>query len=571
MAPRMMAAYMPSMRKGPAHVEIVIDHEDKENIPPELIKAPVAGAATPRTELGPARHNNHNNKALSPVAGKLPGGTLSLKQQQQQQQQQQSSTPIRGGEAAAGSTTPADAAALSSGPVPFRLNLGSVVADRDNSLSFSPAPAPAKRKPLSTLYYNPQQDADGAVAPLACGLPQEEFECAPTPSAPSAAPSTLAEGAPTPAPPPVTPAPPRPAGEIAILSWLEDNALGDVEGLLAALLEVALDLTRLSELTDERLLHALKPLKLRSLKIRKIHAAIIALRAERDAFNRTTFADASPGGTPDTTLLRAPRDLDLPHNGEDDDEEADKGPSPTAAAAHDFIEPPHPRLGERNRAGFGRFLPRTVGGRAELVPPSPESAAAHLGLTGPSEARELGELATLLGGGRPSARASKWEANIHAGVLASAAAREAAVAREMADASRKEEALKVDHSEARAAFGVLPCAPNLVTPRTQKQIDALRLVDLQTRLDQVASAMGDLSPERMQMMSANAPRDPEQRAENVKVAQRKKVPRKKQPPLAPVSTRVTRSMSAAAAALAPAPADGASDVNDENAPPPELS
>ena len=127
-----------------------------------------------------------------------------------------------------------------------------------------------------------------------------------------------------------------------------------MEGLLGTMLESASDLSKLSELTDEQLLRCLKPLKLRSLKIRKIHAAIIALRAEREAFNRTTFAEASPGGTPDGVPLRAPRDLELPHHhghrrehadDEGASDEEDKGPSPTAAAAHDFIEPPHPRLG----------------------------------------------------------------------------------------------------------------------------------------------------------------------------------------------------------------------------------
>ena len=66
----------------------------------------------------------------------------------------------------------------------------------------------------------------------------------------------------------------------------------------------------------------------------------------------------------------------------------------------------------------------------------------------------------------------------------------------------------------------------------------------------IADAGLALSPERLHMMGANAPRDESARETAVKVAQRKKVPRKKQPPVAPGATRQTRSQTAAAAAAA---------------------
>ena len=593
-----LSGYMPNLRKAQPNVAIVFHQEDKENSDGFVDKFNSAAAAssTPRTEAGPVRHAQ--GRALSPVAGndwsdesgQKPSISFS---RLPSQLQQHPGTPIRGVAESADSEgvggTRGDNQKDSSKTLRLKvpiLALDSAMGGEDlttakigSSLPFSPPSAYPKKASFSESLAT---DAAAAVA-----MPQDEYEPAPTPSAPSAAPNADAESAPTPAPPPVTPAPPRPAGEVAVQNWLEDSGLMEMDGLLSALVVVAPDLTRLSQLSDEKLLDALKPLKLRSLKIRKIHAAIIVLRQEREAFVRSTIGSTTSPSTDDGSTPGShhghyshqnysDRPGEVYVRGREGSERRDSGEcsedgeaseiSPTAAAAHDFVEPPHPRLGERNRAGFGRFLPRTEGGRTDLVPPSPESAAAHLGLTGPSEARELGELATLLGGGRASARASKWESNIHAGVLASAAAREAAVAREMAEASRKEERLKVDHSEARAAFGDLAAASAaVVTPRSKKQIDALRLIDLQTRLDMVASSMGDVSPERMMMMEANAPRDPQVRAESVKVAQKRKVPRKKQPPVAPTSTRVTRSMSAAANAAAnaasavhaPAPAEEA--------------
>ena len=500
-----LSGFVPSLRLTPAprmqSVCVDFPHDDKENIDPRMGLA----ASTPATHQGPAKRRD---RALSPLSGEK-GQIATLAPQQQQLQ-----------------------------------------------LAAPPTPAPP------------------------CVVAEEELECAPTPSAPLVVvfDESAVVAPPTPAPPPVTPAPPRPAGEIAVEQWLDDSGLLSFDGLLPALLHVASDLSKLSELSDEELIEGLKTLQLRSLKMRKITAAMISLRAERDAFKRT-ISSGSPGGSPNDVALRAPLDID-------------DGPSPTAAAAHEQPPPPHPRFAERNRAGFGRFVPRTVGGQIHVVPPSPESAATHLGLTGPSEARELGELATLLGGGRPSRRASKWESNIHAGVLASAAAKEAAKAEKMAGEARKEEVLKVcarepasapssaflfsrcltcsrpcpsipqvDASEAHAAFGDLKVRIG-VSNRSKKQIDQLRLIDLSTRLEEAAVTRLDLSrvadegkevglsdaglslsPERLNMMSANAPRDESARETAATVAQRKKVPRKKQPPVAP-STRQTRSQTA---------------------------
>lgn len=326
---------------------------------------------------------------------------------------------------------------------------------------------------------------------------------------------------PTPAPPPVTPAPPRPSGEAAISHWFDESGLGEIDDLVPTLSSAGVtDLTKLAELSEAALVEALKPLKLRSLKLRKLLAAHITLQHERDAFVGGTAH--ARGASPDVRLLPAPLDLEAPDLADIDDDDFEPSPS----------KPPMPRAGERL---MPRFKPRTNGRLDDAVPGTPESAAISLGLTGPSEARELGELATLLRVGRPSQRASKWEANINAGVLATSAAREAAEAKAAAEeAAAKEEATE-RHECALAALGEVES-----TPRSKKQVDKLRLVDLQTALDEAArerAAAGvDESPMRMQMNKATAPRGDDK--------PRKRVPRAKKPPAVP-SARTTRSVATA--------------------------
>jgi hypothetical protein len=360
----------------------------------------------------------------------------------------------------------------------------------------------------------------------------EQALAAPPTPAPAAAPPSAGEAVPvTPAPPPVTPAPPRPAGEVAIAQWVEESGLGDIDGLTATLLGAVNDLTKLSDLSDAEQLVLLKPLKLKSLKLRKVQAALISLRSEREVFSRKLAS----GGSPDQKFLRAPVDS-MTGRSAGRGYHAQVGAGDAAVSA-DASVAPIARTGERKPP---RFKPRTRSAAVDALPATPEGAARSLGLTGPSEARELGELATLLGCGRPSQRASKWEANINAGVLASAAAKEAAVASKAASQAAAEKENKKVEQVARAALG------EVETPHSRKeskQIDSLRLFDLPAALEEAAAANAaagvEFSPARMAMIDATAPR--------VAKAPKARRPRKK-PPIAPGSERPQPPLTRAAAA-----------------------
>lgn len=295
-------------------------------------------------------------------------------------------------------------------------------------------------------------------------------------------------------------------------------------GLLAALLSVACDLSSLAALSDAAILNALQPLRLKSLKLRKVQAAIISLRVDSEVSLRRRSAQGAQSTT--SRYLRGPLDASedaVDGDGDSDDESASDEDEESADAPSSV-----PHLGERNpQAERPRFKPRTHSSRVDVMPATPEGAARSLGLTGPSEARELNELATLLAGGQPSARASKWEANINAGVLATAAAKEAEVAALAAEMAATKE-------EDGAAAGKL-AFDTPATTRTKAAADSLLFIDLQTALEEAASAKAaagidpDESPCRAAMMEANA--------EAKRLEKRK--PRKK-PPVAP-TTRVTRS------------------------------
>ena len=337
------------------------------------------------------------------------------------------------------------------------------------------------------------------------------------------------------------PSPSKQSGEQVLTQWLEESGLADIhEQLHSTLMQAGhTSLSKLAALSDADLLAALKPLKLKSLKLRKIQAAVVALRNERDAFAKRRswrvgrdHSQASPQA-PMIDLTDAPAWAPREQcTGAETAASAEETQTVSTSTEEDegtgAIAPPL----DPKRPSQARFKPRTRGGLVDRVPASPESAAHALGLTGPSEARELGELATLLaGGGKPSARASKWEANINAGVLASAAAREAAEAKAAAEEAKAKEAVKVKAQDERGEEEV-----STQTPRSKKQIEELRLIDLQGALEEAASARAvaglEESPMRTMMLEATAPRGEalEFKAEEVYDKPRRKVPRAKRPP-----------------------------------------
>ena len=376
----------------------------------------------------------------------------------------------------------------------------------------------ARSKPKASPLFSPNATKPQPPVTLLLSGRSTSFNDGDTGACPT--PATPVDAAPpTPAPPPFTPANPRASGEAAISQWLDESGLGGIEKLLPTLLRCGItDLAKLASLSDCEIIEALKSLKLRSIKIRKIQAAIITLKKEMEAFASASVPREAP---PSARYLQAPTDREAG---------LEAGMEPPATSAEDGSRTARKSAAVKNPP---RFKPRTDGGLDDCVPAEPEAAALSLGLTGPSEARELGELATLLCGGRPSQRLSKWEANINAGVLASAAAREAAEAEAAAEEAAAKEEVKFKAEVARAALGEIA-----ETPRSKKQIDELRLIDLQTAIDDAArdrAAAGlEESPMRTMMLEATAPRGDKPR---------KRVPRAKRPPVAP-SSRTTRSASA---------------------------
>ena len=92
---------------------------------------------------------------------------------------------------------------------------------------------------------------------------------------------------------------PRPASEEAMAQWLEDIGLSDTPGLLDALARGAGSLKGLRTMSDEAINAAVSPLQLRSLKLRKLNAALIALRSPAELAQRllsptTALADEPP-------------------------------------------------------------------------------------------------------------------------------------------------------------------------------------------------------------------------------------------------------------------------------------
>ena len=98
-------------------------------------------------------------------------------------------------------------------------------------------------------------------------------------------------------------------GEAALADWLEEIGLADAPGLLEALTTHAGSLARLRDLSDDLIRDAVSPLQLKSLKQRRLHAALIELRAPRAGMSTgaNVEADADGDAPPDLDRKRAPR------------------------------------------------------------------------------------------------------------------------------------------------------------------------------------------------------------------------------------------------------------------------
>ena len=166
------------------------------------------------------------------------------------------------------------------------------------------------------------------------------------------------------------------------------------------------------------------------------------------------------------------------------------------AAAMTAMPPPvRPRLGSRTSrrsidpesvAPPPRFVPRTMADESS-VPDEPEAAATHLGLTGPSEAKELGELAQMFSTGQePSCR----PASLLAGKAAAKAAVSAAAEAVEAAAAASAKVALAKQAASRAAAGLIE-----VTPRTRAAADELLTLNLQAALDEAATAKQRLEAE----------------------------------------------------------------------------
>lgn len=280
---------------------------------------------------------------------------------------------------------------------------------------------------------------------------------------------------------PHTPAPPTgKSGELGINKWLEEAGLDHgYDGLLPALALAAGDLATLGAMTDGEIREAVEPLSLKGVKARKFHAAIAMLRREAAAFGARRPLDSAGGasggvasggrGGPslDDRPLEAPLDL---------------ATSVTRITMEDMLPPPWPRLGPRppENAPMRRFMPRTTASETTRLSSEPEQAALALGLTGPSEAAELSDLAELLGGGQ---KASMRAANPLAAKSAAKAAMSAAAVATEAAAVASEKV--VEAAEAQAQRRVAGVAE--ATPRTRAEADSLAL-DLQAAMDEASMA-----------------------------------------------------------------------------------
>ena len=270
-------------------------------------------------------------------------------------------------------------------------------------------------------------------------------------------------------------------------NWLEELGLERVDGLLEALLSVADGLPKLGELSESQLNAATAELYLRGVKARKLHAAVAALKSEHEsAFlpKRNTELAWRDGAL--ERPLEAPLDI---------------ASSVTHLTMADMPPPPRPRIGDLRmpaNANPPRFMPRTMA-EISAVPSEPEEAAISLGLTGPSEAREISELAELFGAGalssgsgRNGSARSRPTHGLAARAAASAASAAAAAAMEAAaKASEKVVAAAAAHAK-RREVGL----NDDITPRSRESVDMLAL-DLREALDEASAQAKAAAQEEM--------------------------------------------------------------------------
>ena len=252
------------------------------------------------------------------------------------------------------------------------------------------------------------------------------------------------------------------------------------------------------------MLIATAELGLKGVKARKLLAAVTALAQE----HRCAFEPRKGNGDMEWRNGALERPLEAP---------LDLGTSITRVGLADMPPPPRPRIGDLRLPAnptVPRFRPRTMAEITEL-PADSELAAKSLGLTGPSEAKELSELAELfgastdrgehLGASSTSSSASPSSSTIGGGgdefatsglraergrvaskVAARAAAKAAANAAAVAmNAAAKASELVIAAAEAHArrqAMGV----EDGVTPRTAAETAALA-TDLRSALDEASA------------------------------------------------------------------------------------
>ena len=250
---------------------------------------------------------------------------------------------------------------------------------------------------------------------------------------------------------------PRPASEEAIAQWLEDIGLADTPGLLDALARGAGSLKGLRTMSDEAINAAVSPLQLRSLKLRKLNAALIALRCPAELAQRLF----SP-----TTAL------------------ADEPPSRPKKQA-----PAAPHTGQISARGLEAQRTRRSGPMLEMP-------------TGGHESAELSDLAAMLSM-RDSKRDSKVAELAKVAAVSAAederrarleAAKDAALSRARAAAKRAAQAATANPETTTlavieaAAIEAARSPITAFTPRTALAVDEMLARDLHAALD--AAALG---------------------------------------------------------------------------------
>ena len=298
----------------------------------------------------------------------------------------------------------------------------------------------------------------------------------PSPSTPPAArvPSAELETAFSPSPP----CTPRLPGEVEITAWLSEAGLDGTTGLAPALAQLCgggVEALRVKAqlVSDDEVLNTVLPLGIRGIKLRKLQAALVTLRSPRSSL----LVDEPEliGGAAVRPGLRTPPRPARPN----------KPALPASLASHS-ISPSLSTIAESYR---------------EAMPAVPES-------------KELSDLAHLLSNderGRSKAPPSKRDSS--AAAAAAAAAASAAAAEEAAAAQAAREAARAARPDARpprtltlaSSAGAASDTPRTAaqralldvgevpgaTPRTAAAIKEMLARDLQTAMDQAASASSD--------------------------------------------------------------------------------